>query len=186
MELRVKIPRSLNTGCSPSFHWLLCVRKDLSRSAGFKLATVMSFKVDELKKKKKDNLVTPLGLSSTMRHVQGSHQKAGGKKFLWTQTLIWSPPPSIPPTVHGGRQALNYRRGHTYRQTNRRVDRKCTWAHTHQGQLALIPRVRPPRRSLSPPRVWWGRSVMYNSIYTDVAADRSPPDFNLLCIGHAG
>lgn len=51
MELRVKIPRSLNTGCGPSFHRLVCEREDLSRSAGFKLATltaVMSFKVGEL------------------------------------------------------------------------------------------------------------------------------------------
>lgn len=51
MELRAKIPRSLNTGCSPIFHRLVCVRGDLSRSTGFKLVTlpdVVSFKVVEL------------------------------------------------------------------------------------------------------------------------------------------
>lgn len=68
MELGVEIPRSLNTGCAPSFHWLVWVSEDLSRSTGFKLATltaVMSFKVGELykrkKKKKKDNPVTLFG-----------------------------------------------------------------------------------------------------------------------------
>lgn len=37
VELRVKIPRSLSTGYGPSFHRLVWVREDLSRSTGFKL-----------------------------------------------------------------------------------------------------------------------------------------------------
>lgn len=54
VELREKIPRSLNTGCGPSFHSLVSVREDLSRSTGYKLATlpsVMHFNVGELRKK---------------------------------------------------------------------------------------------------------------------------------------
>lgn len=45
---------SLETGCSPSCHWLVWLRGDLSRFTAFKLTlnAIMYFKVDELWKKK--------------------------------------------------------------------------------------------------------------------------------------
>lgn len=76
MKLRAKIPCSLNSGCGPSFHWFVWVRKDLSRSTGFKLATlpaVMSFKVGELYKK--INLLSWLALQRSGTHARKQEDK---------------------------------------------------------------------------------------------------------------
>lgn len=142
MELRVKISHSRNTGCGPSFHWFVWLREDLSRSAGFKLATlpaIMSFKVGELYKK--ITLLPWLALQRNGTHVQGSRKT---RETSSGSTLIWNPPLPIPLTVDDDMLCIKAWVIHKDRQTGMRIE-------LHMSTYTPRPAGTNPTHSPSPP-----------------------------------